>query len=397
MVHNATVHSPANPFTFGALALDDAFTDRDVEIDELVSDMRNGQDVVVLAPRRYGKTSLVRRAASVAGRDGVLVAYCDLLRTPTKSRFAAALAKAIVDELETPVGGALERAAALVRSLRVRPTVELDPHDGGVRFSFDAVRRSTDVDATIERLLELPGEIAAERKRTVVLVLDEFQEVVRLDDALPNVMRAVFQTQPEVGHVYLGSRRHVLRSIFDDRHEPFWRSAKQIELGRIARDALGRFVHERFVATGRAIDDDALARLLELTDGHPYATQELAYFTWEVVLEGYSAHLADVDQALEAALRSEHNGLVRLWEGSTANERLVMLALNDEPGSVYAEAYRRRHGLPAPASLQRAVAALVRDDVVERSPDGGWRIAEPFLRVWLERGETELARGEPRR
>ena len=385
-MHNAGVRIATNPFTFGTLAQDDAFTDRREEIAALAADMRNGQDVVVLAPRRYGKTSLVLRVAQEALADDVLVAYCDLMRTPTKARLAAALAKTIVDDLLSPVQGLLERAGSVVRGLRVRPAVELDPRDGGVRFSFEAVRRSADIDATIERLLELPAEVAIERERRVVLVFDEFQEVVRIDDMLPNVMRSIFQTQREVGHVYLGSRRHVLTAIFNDRHEPFWRSTKQIELGRIEEDDLASFLRARFEASDRGIDDEALARLLELTDGHPYATQELAYFTWEEVPLGHAAHATDVEVALVHVLRSEHNNLARLWEDATPNERLVLLALHEEPGGLYAEAYRRRHGLPAAASVQRAVAALTRDDVIERTADGTWAIAEPFLGEWLDRG-----------
>ena len=386
-MHNAVVRNATNPFTFGTLAQDEAFTNRHAEITALTADMRNGQDVVVLAPRRYGKTSLVLRAMQEVLADEVLVAYCDLMRTPTKVRLAAGLAKTIVDDLLSPVQGLLERAGAVVRGLRVRPTVELDPSDGGVRFSFEAVRGTADIDATIERLLELPAEIAAERDRRVVLVFDEFQEVVRIDDTLPNVMRSVFQTQREVGHVYLGSRRHVLTAIFNDRHEPFWRSAKQIELGRMDENELGTFVRARFEEGDRGIDDDALARLLELTDGHPYATQELAYFTWEEVPLGHAAHARDVEVALTNVLRSEHNNLARVWEDATANERQVLLALHEEPGgSLYAEAYRRRHGLPAQASVQRAVAALTRDDIVERAADGSWAIAEPFLDEWLDRG-----------
>ena len=64
-----------NPFTFGDLALDEAFTDREEEIRELVSDMRNGQNVLVYAPRRYGKSSLVLRAAQEAMRRKTLVGY----------------------------------------------------------------------------------------------------------------------------------------------------------------------------------------------------------------------------------------------------------------------------------------------------------------------------------
>ena len=122
-MHNAGVRIATNPFTFGSLAQDEAFTDRREEIAALAADMRNGQDVVVLAPRRYGKTSLVLRAAQELLADDVLVAYCDLMRTPTKVRLAAALAKTIVDDLLSPVQGLLERAGAVVRGLEsARPS-----------------------------------------------------------------------------------------------------------------------------------------------------------------------------------------------------------------------------------------------------------------------------------
>jgi hypothetical protein len=386
-MYSAVVYSE-NPFTFGALALDDAFVDREPELKALAADLRSGQDVVVLAPRRYGKSSLVLRAVQEAARRRVLVAYCDLLRTPTKERFAAALAKTIVDDLASPAGQLLERAASLFRGLRVRPVMEIDPDDGGIRFSFQASRGQADIDDTLDRLLELPGELAAERGRRVALVLDEFQEVVKLDETLPNRMRAVFQTQPEVAHVYLGSKRHVLQRIFNDRNEPFWRSARQMEIGRIPREAFAGFVRGRFAATERDIDDDALALLLETTDGHPYATQELAFFTWSLVPHGHAARPADVETALRNVLRAEHNNLARIWDSATRNERLVLLALRSGPANLYSEEARVTLGLPAATFVQRAVTSLTREDVVEKASDGRYRLAEPFLADWLEREQA---------
>jgi AAA+ ATPase superfamily predicted ATPase len=95
---------PTNPFRFGPLALDDAFTDRQDEIDSLVADARNGQDVVVFAPRRYGKSSLVWRVAQELVKDDVLVAQVDLMRTPTKDQLAAKLARTIHEEQATRSG-----------------------------------------------------------------------------------------------------------------------------------------------------------------------------------------------------------------------------------------------------------------------------------------------------
>ncbi len=391
-MYNTDVHME-NPFTFGALAQDETFVDREPELKALTTDLRSGQDVVLLAPRRYGKSSLALRAVRQAIAEDVLVGYCDLLRTPTKERLAAALARTIADDLLSPVDGLLERAAEVVRGLRVRPSLEVDPDGAGIRFMFEATRNPADIDDTLERLLELPGRIGADRHRRVALVLDEFQEIVRIDPALPNLMRSVFQTQPKVAHLYLGSKRHVMLSLFDDRNEPFWRSARHVELGRIPRPPFRRFLVDRLAATERGLDADAADLLLELTDGHPYATQELAFFTWGHVPRGHHTRTADVLAGLDDVLRAEHNNLERIWDAATTNGRLVLLALREGPQSLFSEDTRRRHALPAATFVQRAVKGLIRDDVVERVPDGRYAISEPFLAEWLARNAVELVSG----
>ena len=155
-----------NPFRFGALALDDAFTDRDEEIAELGADMRNGQDVVVFAPRRYGKSSLVWRVAQRAVTQRVLVAQVDLMRAPTKERLAEKLAAAIHDDLATPLMRAKDRLRVF-SDLRVAPIVTVDPQTASLSFSFDAYAARHGIDATLEDLLALPGRLASERKRRV--------------------------------------------------------------------------------------------------------------------------------------------------------------------------------------------------------------------------------------
>lgn len=378
-----------NPFTFGALALDRAFTDRDAEVRELLSDMRNGQDVLVYAPRRYGKSSLVLRAAQRAIRDGILVAYVDLMRTPTKERFAAALARTIYSDLESAAGQALEKAASLFRGLRITPTMEVDPTDGSLRFVFQAGRQRAAIDDTIEGLLALPGRIAAERERRAVVVFDEFQEVLSLDKQFPNLMRAVFQEQPEVGHVYLGSKRHVLDRIFDDRNEPFWRSAKRLEIGPIEPAEFARYLRARFEETEKGIEDEAVNRVLESTGGHPYGTQELAYFLWELVPTGHFARRADVETALEQVLRSEHNHFAKLWDDAPHAQRLLMLALAEEPvRSPYSADYAERRDLPAKPALQRALGALLTKEIAGRDRAGTYRIIEPFFADWLLREQA---------
>jgi hypothetical protein len=375
-----------NPFRYGALALDDAFTDREAELAELISDVRNGQDVVIFAPRRYGKSSLVWRVSQQLIDEDVLVAQVNLMTTPTKEKLAEKLAETIHEDVASILFRARERLRVFA-GLRITPIVTVDPNTGRLGFSFDAGRQPQDVDATLERLLELTGQLAAERERKVALVLDEFQEIVDIDPNLPKLMRSVFETQPEVAHVYLGSKRHMMERIFSDENEPFWRSAKRMELGVIAPPLFRGYIDAQFRKTGRAIDPAVVDRLLGVTFGHPYATQELAYFLWEETPEGRMAGAEQYDVALDKLLRSEHAHFGLIWEKAAKAQRLVLQALAREPGRPLGGDYRRRHGLPGASSVQRALEALVKDELVAKDGRGEYRIAEPFLAEWLQRGE----------
>ena len=215
-------------------------------------------------------------------------------------------------------------------------------------------------------------------------MLDEFQEVVDIDPKLPRLMRAVFQQQPEVAHVYLGSKRHMLRRIFSDENEPFWRSAKQMELGVIEPEKFAP-VHRAPVRAHRPLRlAEAIAAILEATGGHPYATQELCYFAWQEIGPEERAEAADVEAALARVLRSEHAHFSLLWERASSVQRLLLAELAREPGRPLSGDYRNRHNLPGPSTVQRAVEALERAELVARDR-GRVRIVEPFLAAWLLR------------
>ena len=374
-----------NPFRFGDLALDDAFTDRVDELAELEADMRNGQNVVVIAPRRFGKSSLIWRAThDLIASHSVLVAQVDLMKAPTKERLAEKLADSIYEDIASTVFKVREKALSVFRGLRIAPAITLD-QDGSLSFSFQAGSAPADLDATVEHLLQLPATLAAERGRRVALVFDEFQEIMNIDRNLPSLMRSVFQEQPEVSHVYLGSKRHMMEHIFSDANEPFWRSARQMELGVIPPQVFAEFIRARFENTGRRIHEMVIELILQTTHSHPYGTQELSYALWEVTPRGRTADHTRFDEALVRVLRSENAHFSRIWERASKAQRVTLEALATEPSQPpLAAAYRARHNLPGTSTVQRALEALVDDELVQRDGNG-YRIAEPFLGDWIVR------------
>ncbi|CAN5502446.1 ATP-binding protein [soil metagenome] len=391
---STNLNSPTNPFRFGALALDEAFADREEEVRELKADALNGQDVVIFAPRRYGKSSLVWAVMQELIAADVVVAYVNLMTTPTKEKLAEKLAATILEHVASPLAQAREKALAPFRGLRINPTITVDPEDATMSFSFAAGREPADIDATLERLLQLPAELGADQNRKVALIFDEFQEVVEVDPALPKLLRTTFEQQPEVARIYLGSKRHMMERIFNDENEPFWRSAKQVELGLIPIEPFHKFITARFRKTNKAVGEEVLGELLARTAAQPYSTQELAYALWEATPFDDEAGEVELEAALASVLRSEHAHFGLVWEQASTVQRLVLEALAEEPGRPLSGEYRRRHQLPAVASVQTALKTLTRRELVVRDAEGVNRIAEPFLAEWIV---LNVGRTEPRR
>jgi hypothetical protein len=181
-----------------------------------------------------------------------------------------------------------------------------------------------------------------------------------------------------------------MKRIFSDANEPFWRSAKPVELGPIESGPFGEFIASRFRDSGKEAAPEALDLLLRLTGGHPYATQELCYFLWQQTPNGEVATADRLSRALEAVLRSENAHFSLLWEDASGVQKLVLQALAQGPGRPFTVAYREHHDLPAATNVQKALRALEKREVVVGS-GGEYRIAEPFLAEWLNRQRAEIA------
>ncbi len=394
------IRAPTNPFSYGGLALDEAFADREAEVQDLKADALNGQDVVVFAPRRYGKSSLVWRTMQELAAADALVAYVNLMTTPTRQKLAEKLAAAIYEHVASPLERAKEAALSPFRGLRIVPQVTVSPEDGAYSFSFGVEHSPADIDATLERLLELPAELAAKSKgrtkRRVVIVFDEFQEIQTIDPGLPKLMRTIFEQQPEVSRIYLGSRRHMMERIFNDENEPFWRSAKKVELGPIDPKLWKPFIAKRFKKTRKKAAPATIDGLLARTAGHPYATQELCYFLWEQTPFDGEAGEAELDAALRAVLRSESAHFAARWDDASAAQKQVLQALAAEPGRPLTTAYRSRQALPPQATVQSTLRVLVQRELVARGEGREYAISEPFFAEWiraLDEEPDELARG----
>ena len=207
-----------------------------------------------------------------------------------------------------------------------------------------------------------------------------------VDAGLPRLVRSVFQHQPAVSHVFLGSRRHVMEQLFSDPLRPLYRSARTLPLGPIGSEPFAAFIRDRFQATGKRASEGAIARLLVVTGGHPQGTQQLCSQLWQATAAGAEAGDAEFERALERAVAAEDAYFTAVWDGLSKKQRLLLRAIAQEGFGVYAQAYRQRHQLGSQASVQTALRRLLERELVEGSAERGYRLADTLFAAWLAGG-----------
>lgn len=259
-----------NPFVFGEVVKGENFADRTKEIEELVSDLRSSQNIVLFSPRQYGKTSLIMRVLEEL-KDEVISVYCDLMKVTTKERFAEIYGSAIAS-----VGGKLELGLG---------------------------RQEKDIDAVLERLYDLPQRLAERKGKPVVVVFDEFQEVIALNgEAVLRTMRAKIQHHEDVAYVFIGSQKRLFLDIFANKNRAMYGIGKFLPLERIPEDEFCEFIIGKFKATRIKIREDQCRRIIEITQGHPAFTQQLCHTLWYITQKKTTVSLADIEEAERSSI-----------------------------------------------------------------------------------------------
>jgi uncharacterized protein len=380
-----------NPFRFGRIVSGDAFTDRDADLMILERELRGGQNVLIEAARRFGKTSLILEVKRRLEAGRIPVAYLDCMLVPSRARLADRLATAYLEAFKNPAQRAEDWVVQHLRSFRVRPTLTIDDR-GHPQLSFEAGSAGApNLDALLEQLFNEPELIARSSRKRVVVILDEFQELLELGPPLLRQLRAVIQRQQHVSYAFLGSRQALLRRAVHERSAPLLKMARPYPLGPLPRDAFATFLLARFKASGRPVAKSVVDALLDFTGGHPNDTQEAAHFLWEVALLPLSpAEL--VATAIDRVLDAESAQMTVLWHDSAPAQRNLLVALVEWGGrNLYSEDYRRHANLGPATTVQRALQTLIDRELVDLEPSGAYAIKERFFAEWIRR---RVVRGE---
>ena len=258
----------ASPFVYGRIATGENFTDREEETRSLARDFINLTNTILISPRRWGKSSLVRQAAKEAVRLNGKIRFCflDIFNVRTEDEFYEKLASEVIQATSSRIEELLANISRYAASLI--PLIQIgDPVNPlTLQFKTREVRKNADI------ILDLAERIATEKNMELVICIDEFQQIASFadPDAFQAKLRSHWQTHQHVAYCLYGSRRHMMIEVFNNREKPFFRFGKTLFLEKIAREKWPPFIMEKFEQTGKHISAAQCERIASLVDDNPY-------------------------------------------------------------------------------------------------------------------------------
>jgi uncharacterized protein len=371
-----------NPFRFsGPLAPEDMI-DRDGEADDLLALAEGGHSFRLVGPRRYGKTTLLRRVLGAAERDGTAAILVDLQDVLSIAEIVVRIERGY-ERLKGPVRRHVEN---LLRTWNIGLSL------GGGGFTATLQRNPhVDAESVLLRLLELPASLFERQGTTSLIVFDEIQDVLAVQGA-DGKIRSVIQHQGDAAtYAFAGSAPGVMAQLFADPRRPLLDQAVPRHLEPLPLGEVGEYVEERFANTGRRTGA-TLGPLLEFARGHPQRSMMLAHYVWERTARGATADEGTWLGALDRAAADSAPLMRAIWRALTPNERRVSRALAVLSSPLYSEETATAVGIKR-SSISRAVESLLANADVIQSGEGP-RLTDPMFELWLRQRGLVPAEGD---
>ena len=367
------------PFIFGRIATDENFTDREKETEHLVNNFESLINTVIISPRRWGKSSLVHRAADIAMRADKNIRICtiDLFNVKTEEQFYTVLARKLIQGTSSRWEEAVENAKKFFSRLVPKISVGAGPgSEISIDFDWEEMKSNPD------EILDLSERIAEAKGVKIVVCIDEFQNIAEFEDPLffQRRLRAHWQRHKKVSYCLYGSKRHMMMEVFTDSSMPFYKFGDIFFLNKIDTEHFIPFITERFSSTGKSITEDASRNIVSLADNHPYYVQQLSQLAWlrtsgqcdvETVVK---AHLSLVEQL--SLLFSN------LMETLTFQQTCYLHALIAGEKSITSAETMYKYHISSATAASRSLKTLIKKDILD-SKSGEISFQDPIFEYWL--------------
>ena len=348
-----------NPFKFGSVVDNNFFTDRVAETEEVQNVLNSNNHLILISPRRFGKTSLVNKATSLVNRP---VIYLDLQLITDVPDLATQLLKRVlkIDRWEN--------IKHLLANFRIAPTIQLNPLTNNMDVVFYPITSNSFI--PLEDVLNLIEKIGEKGKKPIV-VFDEFQEAISLSKTLTKQLRATIQHHKHINYVFLGSIESMMRSIFETKKSPFYHFGHLMVLSKIPYDDFFDYLKTRFESVTDKSSEVAV-EILRFTAQHPYYTQQLAFYCWNFLEKNQYTELM-LNEVIDSVVRVHDTDFERLWSTISKTDKKILIAIAMQ---------EKVSTLPQPTStIYSGLKRLITQGYLIKNEQ--YELDDPFFRKWI--------------
>lgn len=350
------MNSRNNPFEFGTIVDGTYFTDRCEELNRVKEVLNSENHLILISPRRYGKSSLVAKALTEMQREHITL---NMQSITSVENLAVRLLEAFFKN------HSWQRIRHHLASFRITPSITTNPLSEAVTVSFGVSADKSEV--ALEDALTLIDNVA-EPDNKIIIVLDEFQEITTLSKGLDKRLRAIMQAQHNINYVLLGSQESMMTQIFEQKKSPFYHFGQLMRLNKIPYNEFHSYLSER-------LNDQLASEILNFTNCHPYYTQQLAFQVWNLV---HYEHIETsvTERAVNRLVTMHDLDFERIWVNFNQSDRRILQSLSrSESQSLSSD-----RTTPTSTTYSAAKRLMTQGYIVRTE---NYEIEDPFFRNWI--------------
>lgn len=367
-------------FVYGMSVGGDNFTDRIEETKRIKLDFENGINVILISPRRMGKTSLIKKVISEMDSPEIKVVYMDIYDCRSEydfyNRFAETMMKSTGNQLEQ----VMENIKRFL--VRVSPKLSFSPEPNS---EFSVSLGITPRDYSPEEILDLPERIAKEQGIKIVVCIDEFQQIGEFADSLTvqKRLRGVWQHHQHVSYCFFGSKKHLMENIFQSRRMPFYQFGEMLHLKCIPTEYWVPFICSRFEKYGKKISEEYAARICHTVKNYSSYVQQLA---WNVMAETeIEVNEESFTEGFNALLEQNSSLFIQQTEGLTTYQlNFIRLLCNGIHSGFNTQSVVEQYSLGSKSNVDRIKKCLIDRELITIEKEGVF-LADCVFELWFKR------------
>ena len=368
------------PFIFGRITSGKDFTDRENEIQHLKQNFLAGTNTILISPRRWGKSSLIKKAGYELEQSNknIRVVHIDMFNIRTEEdfykEFSENIFKAVSDKLDELIANSKKFLKQWMPKITFSPDAQQEISFG---LNWSDVKRQPD------EILNLPEEIAKDKGYRIVICIDEFQNLGFFDDplAFQKKLRSHWQKHQQATYCLYGSKRHMLMEVFASPSMPFYKFGDLMFLDKISEDYWKVFIQKRFRSTGKKITKKQAGRIAFIAKNHPHYVQQLSQLCWFRTKKVFEDNI--IDEAVESLVLQLNLLFQSITESLSTTQVNFLKALIDGVEQYSSKDTINKYNLGTSSNVIRIKKALTNKEIIDEQPPGKLDILDPIYEIWL--------------